>query len=213
MNAQTMYRFQSSGVVPVVVIENEKDALAASEALLSGGIGVMEITLRTSAALASINAISRGAPEVFLGAGTVLTLEACKASVDHGARFIVSPGFRADMVKWCVNQGVPVLPGCVTPTEIMAAMDLGLSVFKYFPANLYGGLKGMQALSAPFTGVRFIPTGGVNGENLREYLSAPYILAVGGSWLCAKADISAGNFKKIAALAKEASNIVKQTAR
>ncbi len=210
MNA-IMARFRKTGVVPVVVLENAKDALPAASALVAGGIGVMEITLRTDAALASIKSIARDAPEVMVGAGTVLSVDQCRASVDAGARFIVSPGFRPEMVRWCLDNEIPVLPGCVTPTEIMAGLEMGISVFKFFPANIYGGLKGMKALSAPFAGIRFVPTGGANADNLNEYLSAPFIHAVGGSWLCAREDISAGNFGKIAKLARAASQIVKET--
>ncbi|MDO4845676.1 MAG: keto-hydroxyglutarate-aldolase/keto-deoxy-phosphogluconate aldolase, partial [Oscillospiraceae bacterium] len=117
---------------------------------------------------------------------------------------IVSPGFSREVVSWCVENKVPVTPGCITPTEIMEAMSLGLKVLKFFPANVYGGLSAMKALSGPFSGIRFIPTGGVNAQNLSEYISAPFVHAVGGSWICPKADISAGNFDKITALCAEA---------
>ncbi len=206
-----MTRFRKTGIVPVVVLENAKAAMPAAKALLAGGVGVMEITLRTAAALDSIKSIAKDAPNVLVGAGTVLTLDQCKACVDIGARFIVSPGFRPDMVRWCLDNNIPVLPGCVTPTEIMEGLEMGISVFKFFPANVYGGLKGMKALSAPFGGIRFVPTGGANAENLKEYLSAPFIHAVGGSWLCSKEDITAGNFDKIQELAKAASALVKET--
>ena len=205
-----MERCARSGVVPVVVIENAKDAVPTAKALLSGGIDVMEITMRTGAALDSIRSVVSECPDMLVGAGTVLTLAQCKDCVAAGASFIVAPGFDPETVEWCVKNEIPVLPGCVTPTEIMAAMRLGIKTFKFFPANVYGGLKAMKALAGPFVGVQFVPTGGVNGENLNEYISAPFIRAVGGSWLCTKADISAGNFEKIAGLAKEASAIVKQ---
>ncbi|HIT69102.1 MAG TPA: bifunctional 4-hydroxy-2-oxoglutarate aldolase/2-dehydro-3-deoxy-phosphogluconate aldolase [Candidatus Aphodomonas merdavium] len=205
-----MERCARSGVVPVVVIENAKDAVPTAKALLSGGIDVMEITMRTGAALDSIRSVVSECPDMLVGAGTVLTLAQCKDCVAAGANFIVAPGFDPETVEWCVKNEIPVLPGCVTPTEIMAAMRLGIKTFKFFPANVYGGLKAMKALAGPFVGVQFVPTGGVNGENLNEYISAPFIRAVGGSWLCTKADISAGNFEKIAGLAKEASAIVKQ---
>ena len=139
-----------------------------------------------------------------VGAGTVVTLEQCKTAVACGAKFIVAPGFDEEVVRWCVENNIPVLPGCVTPTEIMAAMKLGLHVVKFFPAGVYGGLKAMKALSGPFGSVKFVPTGGVNSENIAEYVAAPFIQAVGGSWICPKADIAAGNFDKITALCKEA---------
>jgi len=194
----------ASGIVPVVVLEDAKDAVPTAQALLAGGISVMEITFRTAAAEASIKAVAESCPDVVVGAGTVITLEQCKRAVAAGAKFIVAPGFRAEVVKWCVDNDIPITPGCVTPTEIMMAMEYGLDVVKFFPANIYGGLKGMKNLSAPFGGIRFIPTGGVNTENVAEYAAAPFVYAVGGSWVCPKADISAGNFEKITQLCLEA---------
>lgn len=169
-----------------------------------GGIDVMEITFRTAAAADSIKAVSESCPNMLVGAGTVITLDQCKKAVECGAKFIVSPGFDPEVVKWCVESGVTVTPGCVTPTEIMAAMKLGLNVVKFFPANVYGGLSAMKGLSGPFGGIKFIPTGGVNAQNVGEYISAPFIHAVGGSWVCPRADIAAGNFDKITALCAEA---------
>ena len=163
-------RLNTAGIVPVVVIDDAKNAVPTAKALLAGGINVMEITFRTAAAPDAIKAV---------GAGTVITLEQCKKAMEMGAKFIVSPGFDAEVVKWCVDNGVAITPGCVTPSEIMAAMKLGLKVVKFFPANVYGGLNAMKALSAPF------------------------IHAVGGSWICPKTDIAAGNFEKITALCAE----------
>ena len=197
-------RLARAGVVPVVVLEHAKDAVPTAKAMAAGGIDVMEITFRTAAAADSIRAVSENCPEMLVGAGTVITLEQCKKAVASGARFIVAPGFDEEVVRWCVENNVPVTPGCVTPTEIMAAMKLGLKVVKFFPAGVYGGLSAMKALSGPFGGIKFIPTGGVNAQNLAEYISAPFIHAVGGSWVCPKADISAGNFEKITALCREA---------
>lgn len=197
-------RLAGSGVVPVVVLEDAKQAVPTARAMAAGGVDVMEITFRTAAARDSIAAVSAECPEVLVGAGTVVTLEQCKSAVEAGAKFIVSPGFDAEVVKWCVDNGVAVTPGCVTPTEIMAAMKLGIGVFKFFPANVYGGLTAMKSLAAPFTSAKFIPTGGVNSGNIDEYISAPFIHAVGGSWVCPKADISAGNYDKITALCAQA---------
>ena len=197
-------RLGNNAVVPVVVLDDAKDAVPTAKALLAGGIDVMEITLRTAAALDSIKTVCAEVPEMLVGAGTVLNLEQAKKVVEAGGKFIVSPGFDEEMVKWCVENGVTVTPGCVTPSEIMAAMKLGLTVLKFFPANVYGGLTAMKGLSGPFGGVKFIPTGGVNGQNIGEYAAAPFIHTVGGSWLCAKADIAAGNFDKITQLCKEA---------
>jgi len=200
--------FYHTGVVPVVVIEDAKNAVPTAKALLSGGVNVMEITFRTAAAPDAIKAVAENCPDMIVGAGTIVTLEQCKKAVECGAKFIVSPGFDEEVVKWCVAQELLIIPGCVTPTEIMSAMELGLKIVKFFPANVYGGLKGMKALSGPFGDVKFVPTGGVNGENLSEYIVAPFIHAVGGSWLCAKSDISAGNFEKITQLCREARKTV-----
>jgi len=192
------------GIVPVVVIEDVKNALPTAKAMLAGGVNVMEITLRTKAGLDSIRTVAENCPDMLVGAGTVLTLEQGKKCVEAGAKFIVSPGFDRELVKWCVDNNVAVTPGCVTPTEITEAMSLGLNVLKFFPANIYGGLPAMKALAGPFGTVKFIPTGGVNGQNVGEYSAASFVHAVGGSWLCDKADINAGNFDKITALCNEA---------
>lgn len=193
-------RLANSGIVPVVVLEDAKDAVPTANALLAGGVDVMEITFRTAAARDSIAAVTKECPDMLVGAGTVINLEQCKTAVEAGAKFIVSPGFNPAVVQWCVEHEVAVTPGCVTPTEITAALEMALKVVKFFPANVYGGLKAMKALSGPFGGVKFIPTGGVNGDNVGEYISAPFVHAVGGSWVCAKSDISEGNFEKITQL-------------
>ncbi len=184
----SLNRFRSTGVVPVVVLDDAKMPFQPRGALLAGGVNVMEITFRTAAAADSIKAVSENCPEMLVGAGTVVTLDQCKQALECGAKFIVSPGFDPEVVSWCVEQNVPITPGCVTPTEIMAAMKLGLNVVKFFPAGVYGGLKAMKSLSAPFGGVKFIPTGGIDAKNLKEYLEAPFVHAVGGSWLCPKRD-------------------------
>lgn len=200
-------RLTQAAIVPVVVLEDAKDAVPTAKAMVSGGIDVMEITFRTAAAADSIKAVSEGCPEMLVGAGTVVTLEQCKKAVECGARFIVSPGFDENVVRWCVENQIAVVPGCVTPTEIMAAMKLGLQVVKFFPAGVYGGLSAMKALAAPFGSVKFIPTGGVNPQNLAEFMAAPFIHAVGGSWVCPKAEIANGNFEKITQLCREARRI------
>ena len=207
-----MKRIEEVGVVPVVVLEKVEQAVPTAKALAAGGVTVMEITLRTAAGLKCIETVSKECLEVIVGAGTVLTLEQCKACVEAGAKFIVSPGLNPAIVEWCVEQNVAVLPGCVTPTEIMAGLELGVKIFKFFPADIYGGLKAMKALSVPFGGISFVPTGGISGQNLAEYASASFIKAVGGSWLCAKSDIEAGNFDKITQLAKEATAITAKKA-
>ena len=206
MNA--LERLRNAGVVPVVVLDRAEDAIPAARAMLAGGVDVMEITFRTAAAAEAIRNVAAECPEMLVGAGTVLTVEQCEKAVALGAKFIVSPGFDAEIVDWCVERGVAVAPGCVTPTEIMAALKRGLSVVKFFPAGIYGGLKAMKALAAPFGQVKFIPTGGVSADNLAEYAAAPFVHAVGGSWLCPKADVAAGNFARIAELCAQSRRIV-----
>ncbi len=197
-------RLARSIVVPVVVLDDAKDAVPTANAMVAGGIDVMEITFRTAAAPDAIKAVAENCPDMLVGAGTILNLEQCKLAVAMGAKFIVSPGFDATVVGWCIENGIAVTLGCVTPTEITAAVNMGLKVVKFFPANVYGGLNAMKNLSAPFVGIKFIPTGGVNADNIRDYVTAPYIHAVGGSWVCPKTDIAAGNWEKITALCAEA---------
>lgn len=200
----TFERFSHAGIVPVVVIDHAADALPAARALLEGGVDVMEITFRTAAAAEAIRAVSDGCPEMLVGAGTVVTLDQCRQAVEAGAQFIVAPGFDEEVVSWCVEKGVPILPGCVTPTEIMAAMKHGLKILKFFPAGVYGGLSAMKALSGPFKGIKFVPTGGVGPQNAGEYGAAPFIHAVGGSWVCTQSDIASHNFERITQLCREA---------
>ena len=196
-------RMACAGIVPVVVLEDAKDAVPTAKAMVAGGIDVMEITFRTAAAADSIKAVAAEVPEMLVGAGTVVNLEQCKLAVECGAKFIVSPGYDEEVVSWCCDNGIAVCPGCVTPTEIMMALKHGLKVLKFFPANVYGGLSAIKALAGPFGGVKFIPTGGVNLQNVGEFIADSHIHAVGGSWVCPKADIAAGNFDKITELCKE----------
>lgn len=205
---EVLESLRNAGVVPVAVLENEEDAVPLAKALLSGGIDVMEITFRTAAAKNSISRVAEACPDMLVGAGTVLNLKQCKDAVKAGAKFIVSPGWSDEVVSWCQEQKVPVVPGCVTPTEITKAVSSGLKVIKFFPANVYGGLSAMKSLAGPFSGVRFIPTGGIGEECLCEYVSAPFVHAVGGSWLCSKADIDEKNFEKITALCQKAHDVV-----
>lgn len=200
----TFERFSRAGIVPVVVIDHAADALPAARALLEGGVDVMEITFRTDAAAEAIRAVSEGCPEMLVGAGTVVTLDQCRQAVEAGAKFIVAPGFDEEVVSWCVEKGIPILPGCVTPSEIMAAMKHGLKILKFFPAGVYGGLSAMKALSGPFKGIKFVPTGGVGPQNAGEYGAAPFIHAVGGSWVCTRSDVAAHNFERITQLCREA---------
>lgn len=192
------------GLIPVAVIEDADNAVPTARAMARGGIPAIEITMRTAAGLESIRRVSEQCPDIIVGAGTVTNLQDAKRCVEAGAKFIVSPGFGREMVEWCVSANITVIPGCVTPSEIMEAMELGLNVLKFFPANLYGGLAAMKALSGPFGGIKFIPTGGVDMNIICEYLAAPFIHAAGGSWICSKSDISQKNFDKITELCAEA---------
>lgn len=203
-------RICAGRIVPVAVIDRADDAVETAQALLGGGIDSIEITFRTAAAEEAIAAVCASCPEMLTGAGTVITLEQCKRAVAAGAKFIVSPGLDEEVVNWCLAQGVPVIPGCATPTEMMQAMKLGLTTVKFFPANVYGGASAIKALGGPFGQLKFIPTGGVNAENLREYLALPQVAAVGGSWMCAKNDVLSHNFDRIRELSRQASDIVKE---
>ena len=202
-------RLANSIVVPVVVLDKVEDAVPTAKAMAAGGVDTMEITFRTACAPEAIKAVAEICPEVLVGAGTIVNLEQCKLAVEMGAKFIVSPGFSDEVVGWCVENGIPVAPGCVTPTEIMAALKHGLKMVKFFPANVYGGLNAMKNLSAPFVGLKFLPTGGVSSANIKEYIDAPFIHAVGGSWVCPKADIAACNWEKITQLCLDARKAAK----
>ena len=208
---EALERMKRCGIVPVVVLENADDAVDTAKAMLRGGVDVMEITFRTAAAPESIRRVAREVPDMLVGAGTVVTLDQCKQAVACGAKFIVAPGYDEEVVSWCCANGVPVTPGCVTPTEIMAALKHGLKVLKFFPANVYGGLSALKALSGPFGGVKFIPTGGVGAANLSEFAAASTVHAVGGSWVCPKGDITAHSFDKIETLCREAREVIEAT--
>ncbi len=192
------------GIVPVVKIERADQAVPLARALLAGGLLCAEITFRTAAAEEAIRRISEEVPELLVGAGTVLTPEQVKRAVGAGAKFIVSPGLSQSVVKACCEQNVPVTPGVATATEIQQALELGLTVLKFFPAEANGGLKTLKALAAPFGQVKFIPTGGVNAENLLPYLKTGSVLAVGGSWMVKSDWISGGQWETIQNLSRQA---------
>lgn len=182
-------------VIPVVVIKNIDDAIPTLKALCDGGLPVAEITFRTPCAEEAIRRGISEFPDMYIGAGTVINVEQCRRAIGAGAKFIVSPGLSEEAAVLCRDAGIPYFPGCVTPTEIMKAISLGIEVVKFFPANIYGGLSAIRALSAPFSQIKFLPTGGVDCENLKEYLTADCIYAVGGSFMM-KGDI-AGNCREI----------------
>ena len=198
------------GVVPVVVLEDEKDALPLAEALIKGGLPVAEVTFRTAAAEGSIKAMCEAYPEMLVGAGTVLSVEQVDRALKAGARFIVTPGFDEEVVDYCLGNNIPVYPGTVTPSEVTKAVKRGLNICKFFPAEQYGGVSTIKALSAPFTTVKFMPTGGVSAKNLKDYLSCGKIVACGGSWMVKGDLIKAHEFDKIRELTAEAVELVKE---
>jgi Entner-Doudoroff aldolase len=189
----------SARIVPVVVLHDAKDAEPLGRALIAGGLPVAEVTFRTAAAVESIRAMS-AIEGLIVGAGTVLTPAQVEQAVEAGASFIVSPGLRRDVVLAAQAAGIPVLPGAVTPSEIMAAQELGLDTVKFFPANVYGGAAAIKALSAPFGSMRFVPTGGVSVSNLFDYLSLGCVPAVGGSWMVPVDAIREGAFAHVSEL-------------
>ena len=184
MNNQFLNEYR---VVPVVVIKELNDTIPTLKALCEGGLPVAEITFRTSCAAEAIALGVKEFPDMHIGAGTVINGEQAKAAIAAGAQFIVSPGLSAEVAEVCKNANIPYLPGCATPTEIMQALELGITTVKFFPANIYGGLKALKALSAPFPQVKFIPTGGVDRSNIDEFLAFDKIAAIGGSFFVKEA--------------------------
>ena len=197
------------GVVPVVVLEDAENAEPLAKALCEGGLPCAEVTFRTAAAEESICRMSEAYPEMLVGAGTVLTTEQVDRAAAAGAKFIVSPGFDPEIVDYCLEKQIPVFPGCVTPSEVAQAVKRGLKVVKFFPAAQYGGLATIKALSAPFPNMRFMPTGGINAGNVREYLENPKVIACGGSWMVKDTLIKEGKFDEIRRLTAEAVDLVK----
>ena len=206
----TMEKIKEIGVVPVVKIDNIEDTQPLMEALIRGNLPVAEITFRTACAEEAIRIASKNYPDMLVGAGTVITSAQAIRAIEAGAKFIVGPGYSATVAKVCQTRDIPYLPGCVTPTEIITALDAGIDTVKFFPASVYGGLKAIKALAAPFTTVKFIPTGGVSADNLAEFLAFPKIVACGGSWMVADALVKAKNWAEIERLAFEAVEIAKK---
>jgi 2-dehydro-3-deoxyphosphogluconate aldolase/(4S)-4-hydroxy-2-oxoglutarate aldolase len=192
------------GIVPVVKIEKAEDALPLGRALMDGDLSIAEITFRTSAAEESIRILNRELPQLLVGAGTVLTVEQAKKAVSAGAKFIVSPGFNPKVVDYCIENSIPVTPGINNPTQIEMALERGIEIVKFFPAEASGGLELLESMSAPYTGIKFIPTGGINLNNLTSYLSNKKVHACGGSWMVKDNLISSGRFDEITRLTQEA---------
>ncbi|MGI6095870.1 MAG: bifunctional 4-hydroxy-2-oxoglutarate aldolase/2-dehydro-3-deoxy-phosphogluconate aldolase [Lachnospiraceae bacterium] len=196
------------GVVPVVVLNDAKDAAPLAKALTDGGLPCAEVTFRTKAAEESIRIMTAEFPEMLVGAGTVLTVEQVDKAVAAGARFIVSPGFDPEIVDYCISKKIPVFPGCITPSEVAQAVKRGLKTVKFFPAEQFGGVATIKALAAPYVGMKFMPTGGINAKNLADYLSCDKIAACGGSWMVKGDLVKAGEFDKIQEMTAEAVKLV-----
>ena len=201
---EILEKISNAGIVPVVVIEDADNAVKTVEALSNGGIDVAEVTFRTDAAEESIKRISEARPDIILGAGTVTSIEQVDRAVRAGAKFIVTPGYNPKVVNYCIENSIPVVPGVMDTNSIEMALEAGLDTVKFFPAEQAGGVKMLKALSGPYTKLKFIPTGGINKDNMNEYLSFNKIAAVGGSWMVKKDMIAKGEFKKIEELSREA---------
>ncbi len=205
-----MLQLKKIGIIPVVVLNDAKDALPLAERLVKGGLPCAEVTFRTEAAEESIRQIAKAFPGMIVGAGTVLNIEQADRAIDAGAKFIVSPGLNPKVTEYVLKKGVPMTPGVCTPTEIEAAMEFGLDVVKFFPAEPSGGLKMIKALAAPYVGLQFMPTGGINAEIVRDYLKYDRIVACGGSWMVSGSLVKEGKFDEIEQLVREAAAIVKE---
>lgn len=204
---------EKNGVLPVVILENSENATNVARALSEAGISCVEITFRTDAAEESIRNITKEYPEMLVGAGTILSIEQVKQAVEAGAKFVVSPGFNPKVVEYCLKEDIPIIPGVCTPTEIEMALRHGINVLKFFPAEAVGGIKYIKAISAPYSQVRFLPTGGINEVNLCDYLSFEKVVACGGSWMVKQELIKNSDYeeiKKITMLAVETVNSVRK---
>ena len=197
-------KFEELKVVPVVVLNDVKDAAPLAKALVEGGLPCAEVTFRTEAAAESLRIMAEAYSDMLVGAGTVLTTEQVDKAVEAGAKFIVSPGFDPEIVDYCIEKNIPVFPGCVTPSEVAQAVKRGLKVVKFFPAEQAGGLAMIKAMAAPYNMLKFMPTGGINTKNLKEYLACDKILCCGGSWMVKGDMVEAGEFEKIKKLTEEA---------
>lgn len=209
MSSAVMQQIGTAGVIPIIVLNDVSKAVELARAILAGGIGCVEITLRTAVGIDAIHQIAQAVPEILIGAGTVLSIDQAEVAVAAGARFIVTPGFDDDVVSWCQSHDVHILPGAVTPTEITHARKKGIFTIKFFPADLYGGPNAVKSLSGPFNDMQFVVTSGVNADTLASYLKVPAILACGGSWIAPSTLIDDGEFEVITRLAREAAETVK----
>lgn len=200
---ETADKIHEYGVVPVVVINDAKDAGMLADVLCEEGLPCAEVTFRTAAAKDAIRMMADEQPEMLVGAGTVLTVEQVEQAIEAGAKFIVSPGFDPEIVDYCISKNIAVFPGCVTPSEAAQAVKRGMKVVKFFPAQQFGGVSTVKALAAPYTTLKFMPTGGVNMENLESYLSCDKVIACGGSWMVKSELIESCQFEKIRQMTRQ----------
>lgn len=207
-NPKIISALEKIRLVPVIVIESAEKAVPLAKALCEGGIPIAEITFRTEAAAEAMARIAEEVPEVLLGAGSVHDAKTAESAVKSGAKFIVTAGFNEAVVDWCMSNQVDVFPGCVTPSDLERLLLKGLNIAKFFPAGCYGGTDTLKSLAGPYGNIRFIPTGGIDKNNVMSYLNLKNVLAVGGSWLTAQKLIDDGNFKEITELAREAKGII-----
>lgn len=201
---EILQQISKMGIVPVIALHDAKDAKPLAKALCDGGLPCAEVTFRTDAAEESIRIMASEFPEMLVGAGTVLTTDQVDRAIAAGAKFIVSPGLNPKIVKYCVEKGITITPGCTNPSDIEQAIECGLEVVKFFPAEASGGIKMIQAMAAPYTKMKFMPTGGINASNITSYLDFNKVIACGGSWMVNNDYIAAGEFDKIADLTREA---------
>ena len=201
------------GIIPVIKIDDAAKAVPLAKALIAGNIPCAEVTFRTVQGEEAMRRINKEVPGILLGAGTVLTTEQVDKAVAAGAKFIVSPGYNPRVVSYCADKGIPITPGCVTPSDIERALEMGLEAVKFFPAEQAGGLEYIKAVAAPYSSMYFIPTGGINAQNIAKYSAFKKVLACGGSWMVNAELINAGEFEKITALCKEAVLLVQKARR
>jgi 2-dehydro-3-deoxyphosphogluconate aldolase/(4S)-4-hydroxy-2-oxoglutarate aldolase len=210
MKAEILTVIAAVRLVPVVVLQSQKQAVGLGRALVAGGLPIAEVTFRTAAAAASIKAMRADVPELLVGAGTVISLAQVDDAIAAGASFIVTPGFNPRVVQYCLDQSVPIVPGANAPGFIEAAMEFGLDLLKFFPAEPSGGTAFLKALAGPYSNVRFIPTGGISTSNLRSYLALSNVVACGGSWMVDPATIGAADFATISRLSRDAVQLAAQ---
>ena len=203
-------RIRNIGIVPVIKLESPKDALPLGKALVDGGLLAAEITFRTQAAAESIAALRKAFPELLTGAGTVLTIAQAEAAIASGASFIVTPGFNPRIVDFCLEKGMPVIPGVNSPSQVEQGLERGLSLLKFFPAEASGGVKMLKALHGPYADVSFVPTGGIDASNVESYLQLSYVAAIGGTWMVKEDLIASGLYDRIASLCREAVELVRR---